>query len=160
MISFILAMDRRRAIGANNKLPWRLPADLKYFKRVTMGHPVIMGRKTYESIGKPLSGRENVVLTRDPDYRADGCVVLHSPEEAAERYKDSEAFVIGGAEIFRLFLPLADKMYVTLIDQEFAADTFFAPIDEDEWRIVSRENGVTDENNPYRYEFRVYERVR
>lgn len=160
MISFIFAMDRKRAIGLHNKLPWHLPADLKYFKKVTMGHPVIMGRKTYESIGKPLPGRENVVLTRDQDYRPEGCVVLHKPVEAAERYKDGEAFVIGGAEIFRLFLPLADKMYVTLIDHEFAADTFFPEIDETAWRIVSREPGVTDEKNPYVYEFLVYGRVR
>lgn len=160
MISFIWAMDQNRAIGRNNKLPWHLPGDLAYFKRTTMGHPVIMGRKTYESIGKPLPGRENVVLTRDLDYQAAGCAVLHSPEETVERYRDREAFVIGGAEIFRQLLPYADRLYITLIEHVFEADTFFAPVDEAEWRIVSRQPGVTNEKNPYPYEFVVYERVR
>lgn len=159
MISFVVAMDRNRAIGLHNKLPWHLPADLNYFKRTTMGHPIIMGRKTFESIGKPLPGRENVVLTRNTEYHAEGCVVLHTAEEAKARYFDREAFVIGGADIFSQFLPLADRLYITLIDHEFEADTFFSPIDEKQWRIVSEEPGVTNEKNPYSYAFRVYERI-
>jgi dihydrofolate reductase len=161
MITFILAMDRNRAIGVNNKLPWRLPADLKFFKETTTGHAVLMGRRTYESIGKPLPNRTNVVLTRDPDYRAEGVRVFHSPEEAVREFDgEKELFVIGGAEIFKQLLPYADKLIVTHIDHEFAADTFFTQVHAEDWKVVSRVPGTTDEKNPYSYEFVTYERVR
>lgn len=160
MISFIVAMDQNRAIGRNNKLPWHLPADLKYFKRVTMGHPILMGRKTYESIGKPLPGRDNIVITRNPEYKAEGCTVVHSPEEAARLFDGKEVFVIGGAEIFKQFYSFADKLYVTIIHHDFEADTFFQAIDGSEWKAVSREPGIKDEKNPFDYEFVVYEKVR
>ncbi|WP_438444553.1 dihydrofolate reductase [Gorillibacterium sp. sgz5001074] len=160
MITFVVAMDRNRGIGLNNKLPWHLPADLKFFRQTTTGHPVLMGRKTYESIGKPLPNRTNVVLTRDPDYQPEGVLVLHSPEEAVGQFRDEELFVIGGAEIFRLLMPVADKLVVTHIDHTFEADTFFPGFREEEWRAVSRTPGVTDEKNPYAFEFVIYERVR
>lgn len=160
MVTFIVAMDRNRGIGLHNKLPWHLPADLKFFRHTTTGHAVLMGRKTYESIGKPLPNRTNVVLTRDPGFRAEGVTVLHSPEEAVRQFEDGELFVIGGAEIFNRLLPLADKLLVTWIDHEFEADTFFPELREDEWRVTSRTPGVTDEKNPYKFEFVTYERVK
>lgn len=153
-------MGRDRSIGKDNKLPWRLPADLAYFKRTTMGHPILMGRKTYESIGRSLPGRTNVVLTRSQDFQAEGCVVVHTAEETMERFAGEELFVTGGTEMFRLFMPYADKMYITWIDAEFEADTFFPEYDEALWRLVSEEPGITDERNPYAYSFRVYERIK
>ena len=159
MITLVFAMDRKGAIGYENKLPWHLPSDLKFFKRVTMGHPIVMGRKTYTSIGKPLPGRENIVITRDPDFAPEGVKVVHSPEEAARLYPDQEVFVIGGSEIFRVFLPLADRMIVTHIDYEFPADTYFPAFSREDWKEVSREAGTTDEKNAYPHTFVVYDRV-
>lgn len=162
IISFIVAMDERRGIGVDNKLPWHLPADLAFFKKVTTGHTILMGRKTFESIGRPLPKRRNVVLTRDPHFAAEGCEIVHSVQEAIERYggdaEGGELFVIGGAEVFRLFMPYADNLYITEIAHRFEADTFFDPIEETEWRVISREQGLRDEKNPYDYEFVVYER--
>ncbi|MEO3945707.1 dihydrofolate reductase [Gorillibacterium sp. CAU 1737] len=158
MITFIVAMGRDRSIGRNNQLPWRLPADLAYFKRTTMGHSILMGRKTFESIGKPLPGRTNIVATRDEAFQAEGVQVVHSPREAADAFGDQELFVIGGAEIFRLFYPYADRLHLTVIDAVFEADTYFSVWDEAEWKLLSVTPGVTDEKNPYVYEFRVYER--
>nr|AIA16950.1 Dihydrofolate reductase [uncultured bacterium] len=157
-ISFLLAMDRNHGIGLNNKLPWRLPADLAHVKKLTMGHTLVMGRKTYESLGRPLPGRTNVVLTQNRDYQAPGCVVVHTVEEALSRFREGELFIFGGAEIFQLFMPYAEKMYVTYIDEEFAADTFLPEIDAREWELVSNQQGVKDEANPYTYYFRRYER--
>jgi len=161
-LSIMVAMGRDRTIGKNNDLPWRLPNDLRYFRKVTMGKPVIMGRKTHESIGKALDGRLNIVLTRDRNYQAaEWCVVTHSAEEtlrAVEAY--DEAFVIGGAEIIRLFLDIADRLYLTYIDEDFDGDVFLPDIQEEEWQLRSVEPGVTDERNPYGYEFRVYDRIR
>nr|AIA15609.1 Dihydrofolate reductase [uncultured bacterium] len=158
-LSYIFAMDRNRVIGNENKLPWHLPADLKFFKKTTMGHPILMGRKTYESIGKPLPGRQNIVLTRSADYEADGCDIVHTAPEAIARFGESEeAFVIGGAELFHLFMPYADKMYITRIDHSFEGDTFFPEIREEEWRLIHVEQGVRDEQNPYAYRFEIYEK--
>jgi dihydrofolate reductase len=157
-ISFIVAMDIQQAIGQGNDLPWRLPADLAYFKRKTLNHTVLMGRKTYESIGKPLANRTNVIITTNEDYKAEGCIVVHSVEEAAAQFAEEEVFVIGGAEIFRLFMPIVDRLYITLIEHEFEADTFFPDFDVEEWSLVSSEDGVTDEKNPYTYSFLVYEK--
>jgi dihydrofolate reductase len=157
-ISFIFAMDRNRAIGKDNQLPWHLPADLKFFKTVTMGHPILMGRKTYESIGKPLPGRINVVITQEPNFRAEGCKIVHSADEAAAQFQQQELFVIGGSEIFRLFLPEVDRMYITRIEHEFAADTFFPDVNMAEWTLVSSEQGVQDDKNPYLYYFQIYQR--
>jgi dihydrofolate reductase len=152
------AMGRNRVIGANGDIPWRLPADWAYLKATTMGHPILMGRKTYESIGKPLPGRINIILTKNVTYAPEGCVIVHSFEEAVKRYGNGELFVLGGAEIYKLALLHADRLYVTLIDQEFAGDTFFPEIDLSQWKIVSRRPGTRDEKNLYDYEFVVYER--
>jgi dihydrofolate reductase len=157
MISLIWAMDDNRTIGKNNDLPWRLPADLAYFKKVTYGHPVVMGRKTYESIGKPLPGRENIIVTRNKDYRPKGVTVVHSLEEVKQT-KQEEIFVIGGAQIFEQALPLADRLYVTHIHETFEGDTFFPDFNEEEWKVVKQEQGMRDEKNPYEFEFIVYER--
>jgi dihydrofolate reductase len=157
-ISLLLAMDRNNGIGIDNKLPWRLPADMAYFKRLTEGHTVLMGRRTYESIGRPLPNRRNVVVTRDRSWRAAGCEVVHDLGEALERYgREDELFVIGGGEVFAAVMPFADKLYITRIEHEFAADTFFPAVDESVWRLVSRVPGVKDERNPYDYAFLVYE---
>lgn len=164
-ISLILAMDELRGIGINNKLPWRLPADLAFFKKTTLGHTILMGRKTYESIGRPLPGRQNVVLTRDASFVAEGCEVVHSAEEVAAAYGRAgskaaeELFVIGGAEVYDLMLPQADRMYITEIAHRFEADAFFPEVDRGQWRVVSREKGIRDEKNPYDFEFVIYERV-
>ncbi|MCY9657918.1 dihydrofolate reductase [Paenibacillus chondroitinus] len=158
-ISFIFAMDRNRAIGVNNTLPWHLPGDLKFFKSVTMGHPILMGRKTYESIGRPLPGRRNVILTQNTEFRAEGCEVIHSVDEAVQAFKDQELFVIGGAEIFRLFAEKVDRMYITFIEHEFEADTYMSELDLSEWTLVSSEQGERNEKNPYEYYFRIYQRA-
>jgi dihydrofolate reductase len=158
-LSFVVAMSSNHVIGVNNKLPWRLPADLAYFRKLTMGHTILMGRKTYVSIGKPLEGRKNVVLTTNPDYEAPGCVIIHSVDEARQMSGPEELFVIGGAEIFNLLFDDADRLYVTMIEQEFAGDTFFPELDAVKWRLVAKEAGVTNEKNPYKYEFLVYERI-
>lgn len=160
MISLIWAMDINRVIGRNNRLPWRLPADLAYFKRLTTGHTVVMGRKTYESIGRPLPNRHNVIVTRNPAFKADGCTIVHSLEEAWRAAGEDEVFVIGGAGLFAHALPAADKLYLTQIHHAFEGDVFFPEIPYDEWRLVSREPGVKDDRNPYDYEFLVYERVK
>lgn len=159
-LSLIVAMDRNGVIGHNNQLPWRLPADLAFFKRTTMGHPVIMGRKTFESIGRPLPGRLNIIVTRNAGYTADGCVVVHSPEEALRAAGDTEAFVIGGAELYRLFLPLSDALYVTRIEDSFEGDTFFPELSASDWRLVEQWEGVVDERNVHPHTFNRYERIR
>jgi dihydrofolate reductase len=162
MISFLVAMDQNRLIGSNNQLPWHLPEDLKFFKRITMGHPIVMGRKTYQSIGKVLPGRENIVITRVTGFDAKGCTILHSIEELLtySNLLNEEIFVIGGAEIFQQTFPYADRLYITFIAEEFAGDTYFPPFEEQEWSLTSAVKGIKDEKNPYEYEFRVYDRVR
>ncbi|GFZ98576.1 dihydrofolate reductase [Paenibacillus marchantiophytorum] len=157
-ISFIFAMDRNRAIGLNNQLPWHLPADLKFFKAVTIGHPILMGRKTYESIGKPLPGRRNIILTQNTEFQAEGCEVVHSVQEAVEAFRDQELFVIGGAEIFRLFAAEVNRMYMTFIEHEFEADTFINELDLSDWNLQSSEQGERNEKNPYEYYFRIYDK--
>ncbi|OPH51985.1 dihydrofolate reductase [Paenibacillus ferrarius] len=157
-ISFIFAMDRNRAIGLNNALPWYLPADLKFFKAVTLGHPILMGRKTYDSIGKPLPGRRNIILTQNPAFEAEGCEVVHSVQEAVEAFQDQELFVIGGAEIFRLFSEAVNRMYITFIEHEFEADTYFSELDLSQWSLQSSEQGERNEKNTYEYYFRIYEK--
>jgi dihydrofolate reductase len=139
-ISIIVAMAANRVIGANNALPWHLPADLKRFKALTMGHHIVMGRKTFESIGRVLPGRTSVVVTRNPAWRAEGVVVAGSLAEALSKAgDDSEVFVIGGEEIFREALAFANRIYLTEIDREFQGDAFFPWIDPDGWRVSSRE---------------------
>ncbi|MED1600041.1 dihydrofolate reductase [Alkalihalophilus marmarensis] len=159
MISYIVAMDNKRTIGANNDLPWHLPADLAHFKRVTSGHTIVMGRKTYESIGRPLPKRRNVILTRNKDFNAEGCEVVHQLEEVLDIAKqEEECFIIGGAELFKLFWNDTDRLYITHIDETFEGDTYFPEIKESEWEKVSDEAGTVDEKNRYPHTFCTYER--
>lgn len=160
MISMIWAMGKDNALGCKNRMPWYLPADFAYFKRVTMGKPVIMGRKTFESIGKPLPGRENIIITRDKAYKPEGCIVVYSIEEAIEYVKKKDSFIIGGAEIYKEFLPLADLLYITEIDETFEADAYFPEIDYSQWKLISSEPGIKDEKNTLDYRWVVYERVK
>ncbi|WP_127580254.1 dihydrofolate reductase [Paenibacillus koleovorans] len=160
-LSLIWAMDRNRLIGRDNGMPWRLPAEQAYFRRVTTGHTIVMGRKTFESIrSKPLPNRHNVILTRDRSFHApEGCTVIHSLEEGLRLAEQETVFVIGGSEVYGLFLPYADRLYVTHIDHAFEGDAHFPPYDESAWKEVAREPGLTDEKNPYAYVFSVYERA-
>lgn len=162
MISFIVAMDQNRVIGKNNKLPWHLPADLQYFKKVTMGKPIIMGRKTFESIGRVLPGRENVIVTRNQTYTNSDCTILHSMKEVKQFADESnqEVFVIGGAEIFNELMPIADRLYITKIQESFEGDTFFQKVDENEWETVSISSGKVDEKNLYPHQFIVLDRIK
>lgn len=159
MISLIFAMDQNQLIGNNNGLPWRLPADLRYFKQVTGGKIVIMGRKTFESIGKPLPNRTNWILTRDSSFQPEGGKTFASVEEVlAALPPEEEVFVIGGAEVYARFLPVADRLYITRIDHAFAGDAYFPPIDWSEWELFKREEGTVDAQNPYRHTFEVWQR--
>jgi dihydrofolate reductase len=154
IISLVVAMDRNRLIGRNQQLPWHLPADLRHFKEITMGKPILMGRKTWESIGRPLPGRTNVVVTASADFQAPGCIVTHSIEEAlAAVGEDKEVMVIGGAHLYRQLLPRADRIYLTLVDHAFAGDTWFPELDERDWKECCRHDHDRDQKNPYRYSF-------
>ncbi|CAM4379456.1 MAG: dihydrofolate reductase [Paenibacillus macerans] len=159
-ITLIWAMAQNGVIGRNNQLPWRLPADLKFFKAQTMGKTMIMGRKTWESMGsKPLPGRHSVVLTQDTSYRAEGADVVHTLEEALRYEKEGEELmVIGGAGVFRFFLPVADKLLVTRIDEDIEGDVFFPSLNWEDFDLVHEEQGIRDDKNPYDYRFLTYER--
>lgn len=160
MISFLWAQDQTGVIGKNNQLPWRLPRDLKYFKETTMGHPIVMGRKTFESIGKALPGRINIILTRDRSFEAKDCLIFHSKDDLLQWIKEynSEVFITGGSEIFRLFLDEVEKLYVTKIFHTFDGDVYFPDLDWSQWELVSDVPGIKDEDNPYHYHFQIYER--
>jgi dihydrofolate reductase len=161
MISLLYAMDRNRVIGYNNDLPWKLPKDLKFFKELTTNHSVIMGRKTFESMGRPLPNRENIVLTRDKSFNPPNCQVIYSVETILDWNKnqpDKEWFVIGGGNIFNQILPHADRMYMTYIDEAFDGDTYFPEFDEKEWTLSKKDKGIKDEKNPYDYYFIQYDR--
>jgi dihydrofolate reductase len=159
-LSLIVAADRNNLIGRDNQLPWHLPADLAFFKRTTMGAPMLMGRKTWESIGRPLPGRTSIVITRDPDYRAEGAMVVHSIKAGIAAAGDvPELFVIGGAKLFVDTLPLADRLYLTRIEHAFEGDTWFPEIGG-EWREINREEHGPDEKNLYTYAFITLERDR
>ncbi|MCL6570685.1 MAG: dihydrofolate reductase [Bacillus sp. (in: Bacteria)] len=160
MISFIVAMDENSVIGKDNQLPWHLPEDLKFFKRITMGHAIAMGRKTHESIGRVLPGRENIVITRQTDYRSEGCTIFNSVEDFVNycRMQDVEIFVIGGAEIFKETFAFVDCLYITHIHEEFSGDTFFPDFNGGQWELTSIEKGISNEKNPYDYDFRRYVR--
>ncbi len=159
MLSLIAAVAKDRAIGKDNRMPWHLPADFAWFKRTTLGHPVIMGRKTFESIGRPLPGRRNIVVTRNASFRAEGIEAAHSLTEALRLAAD-DAFVIGGATLYTEALPQADRLYLTEVDAHVEADTFFPPWVHEEWREVSREPYPADEKNRYAMDFVVWERIR
>lgn len=152
-------MDCNRLIGRGDELPWRLPADLRHFKLLTMGRPILMGRRTWESLGRPLPGRHNIVLTRDQAFTSEGCSIVHSVDEAlATAGAVEEIMVIGGAVLYAEMLPKAERMQLTLIDAVFEGDVFFPPYDEREWREVACELNEPDEKNPHRYRFVTLER--
>ena len=161
-ISFIAALADNNVIGRDNRLPWHMPADLKRFKALTLGHHVIMGRKTFDEIKKPLPGRINVVVTRSVDFSPEGVAVARSIEEAlakAEASGDPEIFVIGGAEIFAQLMHRADRMHLTRVHAEPEGDTFFPEFDDvNEWQLVDAEHLEADEKNPHPYSFLTYER--
>jgi dihydrofolate reductase len=153
-------MARNGVIGKDNRLPWHLPEDLKRFKRLTMGHHIIMGRKTYESIGKLLPGRTSLIVTRRQHYLAPGAITVHSLEEAIERCaNDDEIFVIGGAEIYRAALPLADRLLITQIDRDVAGDTVFPPVDWSHWQEVERQPCLEADAQDLPAHFVVYARL-
>lgn len=161
IVSILVAMDRNRGIGIDNRLPWRLPADLANFRRLTMGHHIVVGRKTYESIGRPLPGRKMIVITRDLAYRAQGCAVVHSLDEALQTAAaggETEVFVCGGAEIYREALGKAGRLYLTLVDAEVDADAFFPDIDLTQWTEREFISLQADERNQYSCAFKVLER--
>lgn len=158
-ISIIAAVAKNGIIGKTNALPWHLPADLKRFKELTTGKPIIMGRKTYESIGRPLPNRTNIVITSDKNLKIEGCVVVGSPDEAIEAAKGAEeVMIIGGGEIYRQFLPKVSRMYLTEVDTEIEGDVFFPEFDRSEWREVFREEHAPDEKNKYPYTFLTLEK--
>ncbi|ELI6432197.1 type 3 dihydrofolate reductase [Aeromonas salmonicida subsp. salmonicida] len=161
-ISMIAAMAHDRVIGLDNQMPWHLPADLAHFKRVTLGKPVLMGRKTFESIGRPLPGRRNLVISRNPDYQADGVEVVDSVEAAlallASAGNVDELMVIGGGHLYGQLLPRAESLYLTRIDLAVAGDTRFPAFEEDGWHCVEREPHEPDEKNPHPYCFETWQR--
>ncbi len=160
-VSVIVATDRNRLIGAQGRLPWHLPADLKHFKAITMGNPIVMGRRTYQSIGRPLPGRTNIVVTSDRTFMAPGCIVVGSLADALSAVADArEVMIVGGAMLYEQGLPLADRIYLTEVEGEFAGDTWFPRIDPRQWREIERIRHEADERNPHAYSFVTLDRVR
>lgn len=161
MISFMLAMDRNRIIGRNNDLPWHLPKDFRFFKERTTGHTVIMGRKTYDSLGGALPNRKNVVVTKKNTTFPEEVEVITELKTIQDWNKanpEKEFFVIGGGHIFKQIMPYADRMYITLIDESFEGDIYFPEFNEEEWNLTSNEKGEKDDKNPYDYYFLQYDR--
>lgn len=159
LISFIVAMDRNRLIGRDNALPWHLPADLAHFKAITMNKPILMGRKTYASIGRPLPGRHNIVISRNPRFSAPGCSVVTSIDAALAAAGDvAEVVVIGGAQLYAELLPRAQRIYLTRIDADFDGDAWFLELDADHWQELERSDQAPDERNLYAYSFITLER--
>lgn len=163
MLSIIVAKAKNNIIGKDNQLIWHLPEDLKRFKQLTTGHTIIMGRKTFESLGKVLPERKHIVFSQNPDFKIhdENVQVVHSMLEIQEYIENQEEnFVIGGAMIYNLLMPYVTKMYVTEIAQDFEGDAFFPRIDTNIWKEVSREKGIKDEKNPLDYEYAVYEKIK
>ena len=159
-ISFVVAFDRNKVIGKNGGLPWRLPDDMRRVRQVTMGKPLIMGRRTYESIGRPLSGRTNIVLTRDPAFHPEGVLTARTPEEALGLAGSApEVIVFGGAQVFRQFLPMADRIYLTQVDADVGGDTYF-DFNSTDWRVVENVPHPADERHPYPFNFLTLDRIR
>lgn len=160
VVALIVAMARNGVIGADNRIPWHLPDELKMFKRLTMGHHIVMGRKTFESIGRLLPGRTHVIVTRQADYVVPGAIIAHSLDDALNAAaRDSVVFVIGGAELFREALPIADRLHLTIVDAEPEGDVYMPPIDFSRWREVSRETHPPDERHAHGYTYVLYERA-
>lgn len=161
MISIIVAIGNNNVIGNKNSLPWHLPADLEYFKKMTLGKTIVMGLKTFESVGgKPLPGRKTIILNNDDSYKApEGCEVAKSIKELLKMIEDEkELMIAGGSSVYKQFLPLADKLYITFIHDDFDGDTFFPNFDIEEWKEVKRIDNKADNRNPYDYSFVVFER--
>jgi len=167
IVSAIVAMSQNRVIGKDNKIPWHLPADLKYFRRITINHHVILGRKCYESIGRPLPKRTNIIVTRNKAFEAEGCIVVNSIEAALEysRSKDqTEVFIIGGGQIYEQSMKLWDRLYLTEVkvevelEIEVDRDICFTKLDDKQWIITNEKHNIADDNNPYNYTFKTYER--
>ncbi len=159
MISLIVAASENNVIGKDGELPWRLPDDLKHFKSVTMGKPVVMGRKTWESIGKPLPGRQNVVITRQRDYEAEGCDVVAYPAAALQATRTAdEVMIIGGSHVYGQFLRRANRVYLTRVHATVDGDAYF-PVLDDDWRLVSTEEHAADDRNEYAFTFQRWERL-
>lgn len=163
LVSVIVAASENNVIGRENQLPWHLPADLKYFKQTTMGKPVIMGRKTFESVGRPLPGRPNIVITRQPDYSREGIIVTASLEaalEAARTFNTGEVFVTGGSEIFKQALPLlVQRVYLTRVHADVEGDAYFPVLSPEQWKLVSSDAHPADEKHAYAFTFEVWERA-
>jgi dihydrofolate reductase len=160
LLSLIVAMDRNGVIGDRGRLPWRLPADLRRFRALTMGKPLLMGRATHESIGRPLPGRENIVLSRDRRYRSEGCTVMHDAGDALRHCAGAtEVMVMGGADLYRQFLERAGRIYLTEVHAELSGDTYFPSFDRDRWREAAREDHPADGENEYPYSFVILERA-
>ena len=161
MLKILVAFDENRVIGKNNTLIWHLPADLKRFKALTIGHVIIMGRKTFESIGKPLPNRTTIVISRQADLKIEGAIIAHSVEEAILKAKSitrEDIFIVGGAEIYALSLALADQILVTQLHDIFEGDAYFPEIPLATWEITEKERGITDEKNAYQYSYITYSR--
>ncbi|MFU8803782.1 MAG: type 3 dihydrofolate reductase [Bradymonadaceae bacterium] len=159
ILSLMAAVGEGMVIGKENALPWHLPSDLRYFRRVTMGKPVIMGRKTLESLGKPLGGRKNIILTHQRDYEAEGVHIAHDLDEALALAGDvDEVMILGGGKVYVEFLPRADRLYLTVVHARFEGDTFFPNFDEEQWEVTCREHHEPDEKNKYPHTFVVLER--
>jgi dihydrofolate reductase len=157
--TLVVAMARNRTIGRDNQLPWRLPDEIAYFKKVTMGHPIVMGRRTYESIGKPLPGRLNIVVTHDRGYQAPGCTVVGSLEEAWRAAGNAEEVcVIGGTSLFRETLPIADRIHLTEVEADVEGDTFFPDFDRSQWREREIERHAADARHAYPFRILLLER--
>ena len=161
-IALIAAMTDDRVIGVENRLPWKLPADMKWFRKHTLGKPIVMGRKTFESFGaKPLPERRNIVITRDPDYRAEGALVVHSVDEALQAAGDAEeVMIIGGASFYEQMLPRADRLYLTFVHANLTGDAWFPAFDPADWQEVYREDRPADAKNPHDISFVILERKR
>lgn len=160
-LSAITAIAQNNIIGKNNTLPWHLPADMRFFKKTTMGHAVIMGRKTYESFKRALPGRTNIVITRQKDYELSDAIVVHNLQEAIEKARKiekEETFILGGAQIYEQSLPLLDRLYLTRIYEDFEGDTSFPDFHQEEWEITGIEPHEPDEKNKYHYAFQIWEK--
>ena len=158
-LSIIVATDEEGLIGKDNDLPWKLSADLQYFRRVTMGKALIMGRRTHESIGRALPGRKNIVITSDQEYESDGCTISFSVQQALQECENiEEVMVMGGASLYKQFLPEASTIYLTLVHARLSGDTWFPDWDKNQWQVLSEEKFSADEKNEHPYSFIVYKR--
>jgi dihydrofolate reductase len=161
IISLIVAIGNEGVIGNKGQIPWHLPADFAYFKEKTFGHSIIMGDKTHDSIGRVLPGRKNIVLTLDEKYRPkEGAFVAHSPSEALSLAGDGEVFIVGGGQIYRIFFPLAKRVYLTLVSGKFEGDVFFPEIKKGEWKEISKKRKKADKKNSHAMTWKVFERIR